>query len=131
MASSSEPQLDSFFGPSIREFLLYAASTTEENEPEYDSAPAPETETSRPHYDPFDSALPGPSLLEDNEIDNLVHACASCLGDLETEPLGKRPRIDASTSSRKFGPAKTDEDLATARTGAIPQKTLSDTRYCF
>ena len=59
-----------------------------------------------------------------------------CLDDFDTctEPPKKHPRIAASSPApvkRKFGPAKTNEDLATARIGAIPQKTLSDTRYCF
>ena len=118
MESSFEPQLESFFGPSIREFLLYAAATTDENEPEYDSTP--ETSTSCNEFSSFDSALPGPSLLEDKELDELMRACASCLDDFDTctEPLEKRPRIAASNPApvkRKFGPAKTGEDLATAR----------------
>ena len=33
-----EPQLESFFGLDTHEFLLYAAVTTDKNEPEYDSA---------------------------------------------------------------------------------------------
>ena len=49
-----------------------------------------------------------------------MRACASCLDDFDTctEPLEKRPRIAASNPApvkRKFGPAKTGEDLATAR----------------
>ena len=31
---------------------------------------------------------------------------------------------------RKFGPSKSDNDVATARITAIPKKTLSDTKYC-
>jgi hypothetical protein len=116
MENSFEPQLESFFGPSIREFLLYAAATTDENEPdEYDSAP----ETSRNEFSSFDPALPGPSLLEDQELDELMRACASCLDNFDTEPLEKRSCIAASTSNptpvkRKFGPAKTGEDSAIA-----------------
>ena len=33
-----KPQLESFFCPTIVEFLLHAAATTDENEPEYNSA---------------------------------------------------------------------------------------------
>ena len=35
MDNSVEPQVESFFCPTIREFLLYVAATTDENEPEY------------------------------------------------------------------------------------------------
>ena len=110
--------MESFFGLSIRKFLLYAAATTDENEPEYDSTP--ETSMSYNEFSSFDSALPGPSLLEDKELDELMRACASCLDDFDkcTEPLEKHPRIAASNPApvkRKFGSAKTGEDLATAR----------------
>ena len=69
-----------------------------------------------------------------HELDELLHACASCLDEFETEALEKRQHNAASNPApvkRKFHPAKTGEDLATARIGAISKKTLSDTRYCF
>ena len=107
MESSFKPQLESFFGPSIREFLQQLQTRTDV--PEYDSTP--EMSTSCNEFSSFDSALPG------LEQDELMRACASCL-DACTEPLEKRPRIAASNPApvkRKFGPAKTGEDLATAR----------------
>ena len=86
----------------------------------------------------FDSALPDPSLLEDKELDELMRACASCLDNFDTctEPLDKRPCIVASNSApvkRKFGPAETDwwRLSNTSSWYPIPQKTMSDTRYCF
>ena len=83
MESSFEPQLESFFGPSIHEFLLYAAATTDENDPEYDSTP----ETSMNFH------LSTPPYRVPRH--KLKRACVSCLDDFDTctEPLEKRPRI--------------------------------------
>ena len=146
MNCSPEPQLESVFIPTIREFLLYAAATTDENDQEiphsYDSVAHTMAENDpRPPALPLfslnsasplsvlDSAQPGSSStlnfeFHDDEMDALLCACASSFDEPAVESSTKR------LGKRKFGPSKSDNDVATARISAIPKKTLSDTKYC-
>ena len=106
------------------------AHTMAENDPRPPALPLFSLDSASP-LSALDSAQPGSSStstsnfeFHDDEIDALFGACASSFDEPAVESSTKR------LGKRKFGPSKSDNDVATARITAIPKKTLSDTKYC-